>query len=233
MQVRPATTGMMSSFISCLRRLACGESKYSTSNLGDPDRPHQYLVIIQMCAFCQPEIRAHEGVGTVRGCKRLVLLERHLVRVLVECQQIAKPGPVDEGRKGELRVFVGQQLCQAVLDLVVEHGAIPGCLNIRKNRLEDAESQDLLLPDDFLVLGVHVREAVSEWRQHGVPLWCIDEIQHLGSLDDVDEVTEFLAELVSQNEDVALAAMRVKVFCLLYTSDAADDLLCVDLGGRR
>src|SRR5450756_3188038 len=23
------------------------------------------------------------------------------------------------------------------------------------------------------------------------------------------------------------------VFCLLYTSDAADDLLCVDLGGRR
>ena len=22
-------------------------------------------------------------------------------------------------------------------------------------------------------------------------------------------------------------------FCLLYTSDAADDLLCVDLGGRR
>ena len=27
-------------------------------------------------------------------------------------------------------------------------------------------------------------------------------------------------------------ALRVKG-CLLYTSDAADDLLCVDLGGRR
>ena len=24
-----------------------------------------------------------------------------------------------------------------------------------------------------------------------------------------------------------------KYFCLLYTSDAADELLCVDLGGRR
>ena len=23
------------------------------------------------------------------------------------------------------------------------------------------------------------------------------------------------------------------MYCLLYTSDAADDLLCVDLGGRR
>src|SRR5659263_412347 len=27
-------------------------------------------------------------------------------------------------------------------------------------------------------------------------------------------------------------ALRLE-FCLLYTSDAADDLLCVDLGGRR
>src|SRR5450756_2855540 len=28
-------------------------------------------------------------------------------------------------------------------------------------------------------------------------------------------------------------AMDLYRFCLLYTSDAADDLLCVDLGGRR
>ena len=27
--------------------------------------------------------------------------------------------------------------------------------------------------------------------------------------------------------------IRVDRDCLLYTSDAADDLLCVDLGGRR
>src|SRR5450756_2666249 len=30
-----------------------------------------------------------------------------------------------------------------------------------------------------------------------------------------------------------VARVRGKVSCLLYTSDAADDLLCVDLGGRR
>src|SRR5450756_3194214 len=29
------------------------------------------------------------------------------------------------------------------------------------------------------------------------------------------------------------AAFKVFGACLLYTSDAADDLLCVDLGGRR
>ena len=28
-------------------------------------------------------------------------------------------------------------------------------------------------------------------------------------------------------------ARRPARICLLYTSDAADDLLCVDLGGRR
>src|SRR5450756_2219833 len=31
--------------------------------------------------------------------------------------------------------------------------------------------------------------------------------------------------------DIALAELQY--LCLLYTSDAADDLLCVDLGGRR
>eukprot|EP00657_Telonema_sp_P-1_P000661 TRINITY_DN11288_c0_g1_i1.p1 TRINITY_DN11288_c0_g1~~TRINITY_DN11288_c0_g1_i1.p1 ORF type:complete len:121 (+),score=38.58 TRINITY_DN11288_c0_g1_i1:125-487(+) len=30
-----------------------------------------------------------------------------------------------------------------------------------------------------------------------------------------------------------IAALRNETGCLLYTSDAADDLLCVDLGGRR
>src|SRR5450756_3110478 len=29
------------------------------------------------------------------------------------------------------------------------------------------------------------------------------------------------------------SALAEAGFCLLYTSDAADDLLCVDLGGRR
>ena len=35
------------------------------------------------------------------------------------------------------------------------------------------------------------------------------------------------------NEDASLTNGRDLLICLLYTSDAADDLLCVDLGGRR
>ena len=35
--------------------------------------------------------------------------------------------------------------------------------------------------------------------------------------------------------NVGLMAQKAEEYgsCLLYTSDAADDLLCVDLGGRR
>ena len=32
---------------------------------------------------------------------------------------------------------------------------------------------------------------------------------------------------------VAMVLLALTGACLLYTSDAADDLLCVDLGGRR
>src|SRR5450756_2913799 len=38
----------------------------------------------------------------------------------------------------------------------------------------------------------------------------------------------------SRRSRMPTATMRISVnTCLLYTSDAADDLLCVDLGGRR
>src|SRR5680860_309258 len=35
------------------------------------------------------------------------------------------------------------------------------------------------------------------------------------------------------NRRVAPTRLGIEMSCLLYTSDAADDLLCVDLGGRR
>ena len=43
----------------------------------------------------------------------------------------------------------------------------------------------------------------------------------------IDEVIQHFAEKVVEN------ALIENKACLLYTSDAADDLLCVDLGGRR
>src|SRR5665213_4508619 len=43
---------------------------------------------------------------------------------------------------------------------------------------------------------------------------------------------EFINQLERTN-DLPLANLLDLYACLLYTSDAADDLLCVDLGGRR
>ena len=43
----------------------------------------------------------------------------------------------------------------------------------------------------------------------------------------------FVREGFGQRKIGEIKYSDVMYFCLLYTSDAADDLLCVDLGGRR
>ena len=55
-----------------------------------------------------------------------------------------------------------------------------------------------------------------------------------------DEIEGIILDFGYRKDDYALFVMIKEQpdyadysFCLLYTSDAADDLLCVDLGGRR
>ena len=45
-----------------------------------------------------------------------------------------------------------------------------------------------------------------------------------------NEMNHKVGEVIHKRNDTKAAMYRL---CLLYTSDAADDLLCVDLGGRR
>ena len=54
---------------------------------------------------------------------------------------------------------------------------------------------------------------------------------HAGDRGDGVGADDVVAGAAEQDGHVVLAAEIV--VCLLYTSDAADDLLCVDLGGRR
>eukprot|EP01016_Furgasonia_blochmanni_P004057 TRINITY_DN1157_c0_g1_i1.p1 TRINITY_DN1157_c0_g1~~TRINITY_DN1157_c0_g1_i1.p1 ORF type:complete len:147 (-),score=27.90 TRINITY_DN1157_c0_g1_i1:19-459(-) len=68
----------------------------------------------------------------------------------------------------------------------------------------------------------------------------ISKIQRLLDNDDekgvkTAQALEMLNSYIELDEsDPRLYELRARAYtCLLYTSDAADDLLCVDLGGRR
>src|SRR5450756_492939 len=51
---------------------------------------------------------------------------------------------------------------------------------------------------------------------------------------DIDFLVYMRIDINSAEQSVLeVEDYRLAVVCLLYTSDAADDLLCVDLGGRR
>eukprot|EP00657_Telonema_sp_P-1_P004071 TRINITY_DN19411_c0_g1_i1.p1 TRINITY_DN19411_c0_g1~~TRINITY_DN19411_c0_g1_i1.p1 ORF type:complete len:150 (+),score=76.38 TRINITY_DN19411_c0_g1_i1:77-526(+) len=61
-----------------------------------------------------------------------------------------------------------------------------------------------------------------------------DELIPIITRPSVEAVKNFKKEL--DQDSINLLAQLIKlqnIPCLLYTSDAADDLLCVDLGGRR
>ena len=47
------------------------------------------------------------------------------------------------------------------------------------------------------------------------------------------QLLDVLCDALSSGDGPIRRAAAYGLSCLLYTSDAADDLLCVDLGGRR
>ena len=91
----------------------------------------------------------------------------------------------------------------------------------------------------------------NEWaRIHRLAAWTAFWLIGKASTDDTidawhdlyslprNEMVHFLGELRQAASDYSDHTaddplVRIVLACLLYTSDAADDLLCVDLGGRR
>ena len=67
----------------------------------------------------------------------------------------------------------------------------------------------------------------------------VEELQKLNWTGNVRELRNVIERLIILSpgtigeEEVRAYADPLFICCLLYTSDAADDLLCVDLGGRR
>ena len=53
------------------------------------------------------------------------------------------------------------------------------------------------------------------------------------AIDKSDGLYRGPVEKESRSQMNVVFRLKTPEICLLYTSDAADDLLCVDLGGRR
>src|SRR5450756_263827 len=73
-----------------------------------------------------------------------------------------------------------------------------------------------------------VRVGFVEGNSRGGLLRCVDPLVHVGA---VVAVVVLALHAVGCGRD--LVRMELVDRCLLYTSDAADDLLSIDLGGRR
>src|SRR5450756_1640361 len=91
------------------------------------------------------------------------------------------------------------------------------------------------LGDVFTLVAISVAMFIMDWRFALVAHLVIPLValaSHLFRTSVREAYREIRTRLARINSFLQerLTAMRI---CLLYTSDAADDLLCVDLGGRR
>mgnify|MGYP007112002718 CR=1 FL=1 len=77
--------------------------------------------------------------------------------------------------------------------------------------------------------------SVAESQNNYADPWC--KVRILARTRDLDPLmlrVDFREHLLTEaRKRNILPTLSLCYFCLLYTSDAADDLLCVDLGGRR
>src|SRR5450756_2020974 len=91
--------------------------------------------------------------------------------------------------------------------------------------------------DGFHALEDGRREEVHAHQREVAPRLAglLDELHDAPVLQLGDAVLAGVLDTLEEYERVRRAALEVahERRCLLYTSDAADDLLCVDLGGRR
>src|SRR5680860_116971 len=117
----------------------------------------------------------------------------------------------------------GAILCARIIPLSVQGGGVM-----------DAEKdfQDFRISDDAGIKGNLYHLGMSRGSTaDGFISWIGTTTAHVSGFHRLD--TLHLIEYRFQAPEATATQGGEFFSCLLYTSDAADDLLCVDLGGRR
>src|SRR5450756_1857266 len=93
--------------------------------------------------------------------------------------------------------------------------------------MEEVTEYESIIPvDEYLAAGVHIgTQQKTEDMKRFVYRVRADGLYVL-DVKATDDRIKTAAKFLSKFDPA-------RILCLLYTSDAADDLLCVDLGGRR
>src|SRR5680860_348242 len=86
-----------------------------------------------------------------------------------------------------------------------------------------------LLEKIFILLRNETGCNFSDYKSSTV----IRRIDKRMALNQIDTLDTYIKHLQKNPKEVQKLFKELLIGCLLYTSDAADDLLCVDLGGRR
>ena len=114
-----------------------------------------------------------------------------------------------------------------------------------EDKLAQKESTGSTMTDDVIRLREEISEqivALKMMKQMAASYGC-DISKPAANVQEAIQATYFgYLSAVKEQNGAAMSLGRTSTFldiyserdlCLLYTSDAADDLLCVDLGGRR
>eukprot|EP00825_Cyclidium_porcatum_P044825 TRINITY_DN6672_c0_g1_i1.p1 TRINITY_DN6672_c0_g1~~TRINITY_DN6672_c0_g1_i1.p1 ORF type:complete len:171 (-),score=34.54 TRINITY_DN6672_c0_g1_i1:84-596(-) len=108
-----------------------------------------------------------------------------------------------------------------------------------KNRLKEKIFEDQNIISKYiqsLINGDIINKVIKEQQQ--ISKYSKKELQKIQEIET--QISKYFSKAFSlhfltQSKDKSLAFLQylTTISCLLYTSDAADDMQCVDLGGRR
>ena len=104
-----------------------------------------------------------------------------------------------------------------------QHMRIIAATDTLTGDMPDTPVEGSLLPETYMhARGMSRKALVAKMKSAQTEL-----------LDSLWETRQEGLPIKSKSEAINLASIVEKETCLLYTSDAADDMQCVDLGGRR